>query len=120
MGGQRLGPCAMYASGGSMREFQPLAEATDGTKRHAMRLELAAQARDIDLDGIGRDLAVPARERLQQLVLAGGLGRVDQQVFQHGPFAWAQVDGQQLSLAFIVLRRLARRRGGLPCPARWG
>ena len=33
---------------------------------------------------------------------------MDQQVFQHGPFARAQVDGQQLSLALIVLRRLAR------------
>ena len=73
-------------------QFQPIAKTADGAQRHAVGLQLAAQARHVHLDRVRRDFLVPAGQSLQQLVLAGGLGGVDQQVLQHRPLTRPQLD----------------------------
>ena len=56
-----------------------------------MRLKLAAQARDVHLNRVRCDFFVPAGQGLQQLVFAGGLGRVNQQVLHYRPFTRAEL-----------------------------
>src|SRR4051812_7657591 len=76
-------------------------EAAHGTDANAGRLELCAQARDLHLDRVGRELFVPRRDGAGDAVLADDGVDVREQELEQGVFALREV------------QRLARDAGAL-------
>src|SRR5690349_20080352 len=72
--------------------IEPVPNASDRADVDSARLELGAQAGNIDLDRVLREIGAKAPDRLQQPVFAHHFGRIEQQAFQDGPFATGERD----------------------------
>src|SRR3954468_23488871 len=72
--------------------FEHVAEAAHGADPDAGRLELRAQARDVHLDGVRREVVAPAGHRLDDGLLRADLLHLAEQHFQHRPLPRGELE----------------------------
>src|SRR3954471_3775730 len=84
--------------------FEHVAEAAHRADLDAGRLELGTQARDVNLDRIGREVVAPTRDRLDDRLLGNDLLHLAEQHFEHGPFARGELE------RLVLQERAARHR----------
>src|SRR5262245_6007505 len=69
-----------------------VAESTYRADADAGGLDLRAQARNVDFDGVGRELAIDVEEAFGDLLLAEDAARSRYEQLEECPLAWRQID----------------------------